>query len=210
VTLTVLLVDVHRLLRDGIRRRLEDEPGMAVVGETGDPEQALALARSLQPSVLLVDESMRTAHHGHMFSMLHMTCPAARLVVLTDHRDAASISAVLRAGASACVSQTSSMDELVEGLHAVHQGHRFLSRDIAGVLAGELNGDGLRTLRLAQRETEVLTLVAQGHRSQDIARELNISVATVEVHRRNILRKLGLKSVAQLTAYAIREGLIRI
>lgn len=210
MTLTVLLVDAHRLVRDGIRHRLENEPGVAVVGETGDPEHAVALARSLQPAVAVVEESLRSAQHGHLLSMLRMSCPGSRLLVLTNHHDAVSVGGLLRAGANACVSHKSPIDELVEGLFAVHQGHRFLSRDIAGVLADELNGDGMRMLRLAHRETEVLRLVALGHRSQDIARELNISVATVEVHRRNILRKLGLKSVAQLTAYAIREGLISI
>jgi DNA-binding NarL/FixJ family response regulator len=209
VTLTVLLVDAHRLVRDGIRHRLENEHGVAVVGETGDPEHALELARSLQPAVVVMDEGLRSAHHGHLLSMLRMTCPGARLMVLTAHHDPGSVGALLRAGASACVSQKSSMDELVEGLRTVYQGHRFLSRDIAGVLADEMNGDG-RATRLAHRETEVLRLVAMGRRSQDIAHELNISIATVEVHRRNILRKLGLKSIAQLTAFAIREGLIRI
>lgn len=209
MTIRVLLAEDHRLVREALRDMLAKEADIAIVGEAGDGRGALALAAQANPDVVVLDIGLPDLNGIEVAARLTEARPATRIVALSAYVDKRFVTEMLRAGASAYVTKSAAGTELVRAVRAVADGQSYLCPEVAGALVSEVRRNGaIERAPLGRREREVVRLIAEGRRSAEIADELHISVATVEVHRRNILRKLGLHTVADLTRYAIREGLV--
>lgn len=212
MTIRVLLVDDHRLLREALRDALVREPDITVAGEAGDGRSTLELAAKLAPDVIVLDIGLPDLNGIEVAARLLEAQPDVKIVALSAYADKRFVSEMLHAGAAAYVTKSSAATELVRAIRAVAAGQSYLCPEVAGAVVSEVRGRGQRGAaeRLGRREREVLRLIAEGARSLEIAEQLHISPGTVEVHRRNIMRKLGLRTVAELTKYAIREGLISL
>ncbi len=207
-SISVLLVDDHRLVREALRHALAREEGVCVVGETGEGSAAIDWVRRQPPDVVVLDIGLPDLNGIEVAARIREVAEGTRIVALSAYADKRFVTEMLRAGASAFVSKASAGTELMTAIRAVASGGSYFSPDVAGALLREVQGPGEGgEARLGRREREVLRLIAQGLRSQGIAEALHVSVATVEVHRRNLMRKLGLRSVAELTRYAVREGI---
>jgi DNA-binding NarL/FixJ family response regulator len=207
----VLLVDDHKIIRDGLRAVLEKESEIRVVGEAADGHEAIAVARSTRPDVIVMDVSMRGLNGIDATSRILSELPESKVIGLSMNADRRYVLAMLGAGAVGYVLKDAAADELLRAIHTVAAGQTFLSPEITGIvvaravkaeLPAESPGGTLST-----REREVLQLLAEGYTSKDIGAELHIAISTVETHRRQIMGKLKLRSVAELTKYAVREGL---
>lgn len=209
MTTRVLLVDDHRLVREALRDALQKVPDIEVVGEAGDGRTAIERARAVRPDVAVIDIGLPDLNGMELAARLHDVDANIRIVALSAYADKRFVTEMLRSGASAYVVKASAGTELVRAIHAVMEGQNYFCPEIAGALVAEVRGSRPEgeMPHLARREREVLRMIAQGKRSQAIGDELHISLSTVEVHRRNIMRKLGLHTVAELTKYAIREGI---
>jgi two-component system NarL family response regulator len=211
VTIKALLVEDHRLVREALRDALANEPDIAVVGEAGDAAEAFERTRSLVPDVVVVDIGLPDLDGTEVASRLKETTGVdARIVALSARKDQRSVTAMLRAGARAYVTKSSAIAELPRAIRAAAAGQTYLCPEVADLLVTAMcdESDGGAARRLSPRERQVLGLIAKGARSPAIADQLGITVGTIEVHRRNIMRKLEVRTVAELTRYAVREGLV--
>lgn len=208
--ITVLLADDHRLVREALCSALAQQDDIRVVDQVGEGLAAVERVRELRPDVAVLDIGLPDLNGIEAAARIKALQSTTRIVALSAYSDKRFVTEMLRAGASAYVSKAAAGTELVVAIRAVAAGGSYLSPDVAGALVEELRGtqpDG--QTRLGRREREVLRLLAEGERSAAIGDKLHISVATVEVHRRNIMRKLGLHTVAELTRYAVREGIVQ-
>ena len=196
----LLLADDHKVVREALRSVLEREPDIEVVGEAGDGEAVLALVCDLLPGIDGIEATSR----------IIASRPGIRVLALSTHFDRRIVTQMLEAGAAGYVNKAAGRDELLQGIRAVAAGKSYLCQEIAVMLIKKPRGsdDGGIATKLGRREVEVLQLIVEGHTSADIAARLFIAVGTVDVHRRNIMRKLNLHNVAELTKYAIRQELI--
>lgn len=212
MTIRVLLVEDHRMVREALCEVLQKVPDIEVVGEAGDAREALKQAVDLNPDVVVLDIRLPDLNGIEVAARLRDAGSRAKLVALSAFADKRFVTAMLRSGASAYVTKSAAGTELVRAIRAVAAGHGYFSPEIAGTLASEVRDRPLvgDAQPLARREREVLRLIAEGVRSPAIAEQLHVSVATIEVHRRNIMRKLGLRTVAELTKFAIREGIVSL
>ncbi len=209
MTVRVLLADDHRLLREALRSVLSREAGIEVVGEAGDGAETFERCRALRPDVVVLDIGLPDLSGIDAAARLRAMQPAPQVVALSAHADKRYVTGMLRAGAAAYVTKSAAGTDLVQAIRAAAQGRHYLCPEVSDALVAEMRGQGGEGApRLGRREREVLRLIAGGARSAQIAAELDIAVATVEVHRRNIMRKLALRSVAELTRYAVREGIV--
>lgn len=211
----VLIVDDHAMMRDGLRKLLIDAPDVEVVGDVADGRTALDLVRTLSPSLVVMDVGMPELNGVEATRRIRTEFPAVRVLALSTHADRRYVQHMLDAGASGYVLKISAYDELLRAVRAVCAGKTYLSPEVAGgVVDRALHGTpGIPASvfeRLGSREREVLQLVAEGRTSAETAREMHISIKTVETHRRNIVQKLGLHGTAELTKYAIREGVTEL
>ncbi len=208
----VLLADDHTLVRGGIRRILEAHPGVEVLAEAADGDAAVALVeRHADADLLVLDLKMPGADGIAVLHAAKAIRPALKVVVLTMHDGREYVARAVKGGADAYLLKDSAVQDLVAAIEAVMDGRSYFSPAIQHQLAGMVRGGGpaeLSSPGLTAREREVLTWLARGHSSRDVARELDISVRTVETHRANIMHKLGVKSVALLIQVAIRDGII--
>jgi len=208
----VLLADDHKLFRDGLRALIEVTPGFAVAGEAKDGLEALELCRSLRPDVMLLDISMPAMNGIEVARRLHEDGSSTQVLILSMHSDRRYVAECLRAGANGYLLKDSPFPEVVRAMRAVLDGHVHLSPTIADVVAQEFavhahpSRDSAFDL-LSAREREVLQLLAEGQGTKEIAARLSVSGKTIETHRRQLMEKLGLHSVAELTKYAVRQGL---
>jgi two-component system response regulator NreC len=200
------------MVREALCEVLQKVPDIEVVGEAGDAREALRLADDLGPDVVVLDIRLPDVNGIEVAARLRDAGCSAKLVALSAFADKRFVTAMLRSGASAYVTKSAAGTELVQAIRAVAAGHGYFSPEIAGALASEVRDRPVagEAQPLARREREVLRLIAEGVRSPAIAEQLHVSVATIEVHRRNIMRKLGLRTVAELTKHAIREGIISL
>ncbi len=207
----VLLADDHRMVREGLRAVLE-RAGAEVVGEASTGHEALAEARRLLPDVVVMDIGMPELNGIDATKRLVAEFPQLKVVGLSMNADRRYVMAMLEAGAAGYLLKNSASEELLTALSAVGRGETYLSPAVAGgVVARAIHGDATSRAGeerpLSVREREVLQLVAEGKSSKEISHILQIAVPTVETHRRQIVEKLNLRTIAELTKYAIREGL---
>ena len=212
MTISVILVEDHQMVREALREVLTRESGIAVVGEAGAAREAFEQVEAFCPDVVVLDIRLPDLNGIEVAARLHDADTHAKIVALSAFSDKRFVMAMLRAGASAYVSKSDAGTELVRAIRAVASGHHYFSPDIANALLAEAPGAlaGEDRPVLARREREVLRLIAEGVRSPAIAEQMHVSVATIEVHRRNIMRKLGMRTVAELTKHAIREGIVTL
>lgn len=205
----VLLVDDHKIIRDGLRAILEKQPEMHVVGEAAEGHEAIALALAVCPDVIVMDLSMRGLNGVDATARIVSERPDIKVIGLSMNSDRRYVLAMLAAGAVGYLLKDAASDELIRALQTVAAGQTYLSPEITGIVIDRAVNASLpaEAGALSTREREVLQLLAEGCSSKDIGARLHIAVTTVETHRRQIMDKLKLRSIAELTKYAIREGL---
>lgn len=210
--LRVLIADDHRMVREGIVALLDAADGIEVVAQCGSGREAVALAVELAPDVAVVDLVMPGLNGIDATRQIRSAVEGTRVIALSMHGERHYVEAVLRAGASGYLLKGSGFDELVRAIRAVAAGYVFLSPEVtaevvaAYVAPGDATG-GSSFDMLTHREREVLQLIAEGLASREVAARLGISPKTVDSHRARIMKKLDLSSIADLTRYAIRQGL---
>jgi two-component system response regulator NreC len=194
----VLIADDHKMMRDGLRAVLE-KAGIVVCGEAAEGFEAVELAQSLQPQIIVMDISMPLLNGIDATRQVLAKCADVRVIALSMNSDRRYVTAMFKAGAVGYLLKNSAADELIQALHAVADGLTYVSPTVAATVVVDKP--------LSAREREVLQLLAEGNSSKDIAKLLGVAVPTIETHRRQIMGKLKLHSIAELTKFAIREGL---
>jgi len=205
MTIRVLLADDHAVLRDGLRALLTRTPDLAVVGEAANGREAVQRAVELRPDVLIMDISMPELNGVEAARLVHERCPATRVIFLSMHADAEHVYRALDAGASGYLLKESAGAEILDAVHAVAVGKRFLGAGIAVPEAGRRAVSPLDSLSI--RERQVLQLVAEGKSSAEIARIVHLSPKTVETYRSRIMKKLGVSDVPALVKFAVQHGI---
>lgn len=209
----ILLADDHAMLRDGVRMVLESQPGFEVVGTAETGLDAVALARSLQPDIAVLDVAMPELNGLDATREIRACCPETEVVILSMHEGEDYLREALRAGAAGYVLKRAAAKELVGAIRAVQRGESYLDPALTRTLISDYvrKVDRVDTTAdaLTERELEVLTLVAEGMTNRQIALKLNISIKTVQSHRANLMDKLNLHDRTELVRYAIRRGLIK-
>ena len=199
----VLIADDHAVVRQGLRTFLDLQDDIEVVGEAGDGEEALALAESLAPDVVLIDLVMPRVDGIEAIRRLRERAPAARAIVLSSFVDDDKLFPAVRAGAAGYLLKDVQPQELVEAIRTVHGGGALLHPQVAARLLQDMAEDPL-----TPREHEVLALIGRGMPNKLIARELSLSEKTVKAHVSSILAKLGVSDRTQAALYAVRAGLV--
>lgn len=208
---TVLLADDHKIFRDGLRTLIEKE-GMEVVGEAENGRKAIKLAEKLKPALIIMDVSMPDMNGIEATRKIIATIRDVKVIALSMHSDRRFVLGMLEAGASGYLLKDCAFGELAGAINQVTKGNTYLSPKIADVVVkGYLNKNNDSATKggavLNSREREVLQLIAEGLTAKEIAAHVFLSIKTIETHRRNIMQKLNMRSTADLTKYAIREGL---
>jgi DNA-binding NarL/FixJ family response regulator len=215
MTIRVLLVDDHRLMREGIESMFEGVSDIVIVGGASDGRTALDIVRSLKPDVVVMDVGMTEMNGVEATRSIRAEFPEVRVVALSTHTDRRYVHHMLDAGACGYVLKIGAHEELLRAIRAASRGQTHLSPEVAGYVvarstAPQEGADRSVYATLGAREREVLQLVAEGKTSAEAARQMHLSIKTIETHRRNIVQKLGLHGTAELTKYAIREGLTSV
>ena len=210
--LRALLADDHTLVRAGLRKLLESVPQIEVVGEAGDGLELLTLAERLQPQLVLMDIAMPGLNGLEATSRLARMLPGVQVMILSMHQNAEYVRQALRNGAVAYLLKDAAPLELELALQAVLRGETYLSPAVSkGVVSDyvqRLRSDDAPSDALTPRQREVLQRIAEGQSTKEIARQLNLSVKTVETHRTQLMKQLDIHEVAGLVRYALREGLV--
>jgi len=209
----IVVADDHALVREGIRRVLDEEPGFEVVAEVADGETALRRVSELKPDVAVLDISMPGLSGLDVARRLREEHPEVRALILSMHDDTEYVLRAVRAGAAGYLLKDDAGPQLLrQAVRAVHAGDSFFSPAVASRLTDALRADPAASEDplgpLTARELEVLRLVAGGRSNKQIATELGISRRTVESHRESLMRKLGIRTVAGLTRFALEQGLL--
>jgi len=208
----ILVADDHRIIREGLRALIERQEDMEVVAEAGDGREAVRLVGELSPEVVVMDIGMPDLNGIEATRQIVRESPATKIIGLSMHSDRQYVGGMLEAGASGYLLKDCAFEELVGAIRTVLANQTYLSPAIANIVVQKYVRQVPSTTQSTQahltpREREVLQLTAEGKSTKEIARVLHVSVKTVETHRRNIMGKLGVHSVAELTKHAIREGL---
>jgi two-component system response regulator NreC len=210
-----MLADDHEIVRAGLRMLLGAQTDMEIVAEASSGAQAIELAQSHQPEVILMDVSMPDMDGVETTRQLKMCCPSVTVLALTIHEEEGYLFQMLEAGASGYVPKRAAPDDLVQAIRSVDQGEVYLHSSMVGVLVRDYLQRGSATAEaelgsLTEREREVLTLIARGLTNKQIGEQLGISPRTVARHRDNMVKKLNLSSRAELARFAIQSGLISL
>jgi DNA-binding NarL/FixJ family response regulator len=210
----ILLADDHNIMRRGLRLLLERQPEFEVVGEAADGRQTVEGVEATKPDVTVLDIAMPNMSGIEAAQRIRALLPQAAIIILSMHSDEGYVLRALKVGARGYLLKDSAENDLIEAIKAVAEGKAFFSPEISKILVE----DYVRDMRkrgaedsyelLTSREREILQLLAEGKSNKDIATSLNLSLYTVETHRRNLQDKLNLHSVAELILYAVRKGII--
>ena len=214
-SLRLLLADDHTVVRQGLRKVLEECPHWQVVAEAGDGREAVRQAEELKPDVAIIDVAMPLLNGIETTRQIVRRSPGTRVLVLSMHSDEAYVNQILKAGATGYLLKDSADVDLLQAVDAVSKGKSFFSPGIAKVMLDDyvrqLADKGItdRYESLSEREREIFQLIAEGKANKEIAALLCISPSTVETHRARIMEKLDLHSAAEIVLYAVRRGVIR-
>ena len=213
MSLRILLAEDHRIFREALRTLLEKEPDVEVVAETGDGTEVPRLVKDHAADIVCMDVQLSGMNGIETTRRLMLGGNPVKVIGLSAYNDYQFVVDMMRAGAKGYVTKTEASSELLRAIRSVARNRVYLCPEVMDAVSNVIyavDGDARRRVpnQLGPRERQVLQLVAEGCTSQQIADRLNISAATVEVHRRNIMRKLGLHNVADLTRYSIRNGII--
>jgi len=209
----IMLVDDHTMVREALRTVLEQDRGMQVIAEVGDGETALRMAAELAPDVIVMDIALPGQSGIEVTRRLTAAHPGIKVLALSTYLDRRIVQQMLDVGARGYIVKSAAGAELKQGIRSVVDGHSYLCPQVTALVTDSLrsrrspSGDS-DDLPLSRREVQVATLLAEGKSAPEIANELHISPSTVDVHRRNLMRKLKLHNVVDLTKYAIRTGLV--
>lgn len=215
MSIRILIADDHKIVLDGLKVLLEAQSDMEIVAQATNGREAVKLARKQKPDMVIIDVAMPDLNGLEAMRQILSDNPATKVIALSMHSDRRYVTGMLSAGASGYILKHCAFEELSRAIHTVLSDQVYLSPAIAGIVVKELSqpaGSRARRQRsglsmLTSREREVLQLISEGHSAREIAQRLNLSVKTIETHRRQVMEKLGIRSVAELTKFAIREGL---
>lgn len=210
----IIIADDHRLLRAGLKSMLEKK-GFQVVAEADDGRNAARLIAKLKPDAVIADITMPGCNGIEFARQIHHSCPQVKVLIVTMHNETRFIMESFAAGASGYLLKDSGYEEINTALNAVLAGHKYVGPDVAEVVVGKavahwLSESQSQLPRISSRERDVLQLVAEGKSTREIAATLYVSVKTVETHRRQIMDRLNLPNIAQLTKFAVREGITSV
>jgi len=212
MSIKVLLVDNHAIIREGLRSLLEKQHEMEVIADTDDGRKAIELVRELLPNIVIMDITMPGLNGIEATRQITAEFPDVKVIALSIHSKRRYVADMLSAGATGYILKECLFDELVQAIKAVAAGGRYLSPRITDVVVSDYVKRLSATVdspfgTLKTREREVLQLVVEGKSTKQIALELHVSTKTIEANRRQIMEKLNIHSIAELTKYAVREGL---
>jgi DNA-binding NarL/FixJ family response regulator len=214
MSIRILLADDHRVVLDGLGLLLESRPEITVVGKAAHGREAVQKARELRPDIVIMDIAMPELNGIEAMVKIRERQPSVRVIILSMHKTSEHIHRALKAGASGYLLKEATGTELLDAVHAVSEGHVYMSRMIADFVMDEysshlrqgLSENGIE--RLSFREREILQLVAEGKSSAEIARIVSLSPKTVETYRSRLMKKLGITNLPDLMKFAIRNGVI--
>jgi DNA-binding NarL/FixJ family response regulator len=209
--LRILIAEDHQTVREGVKLLVNSQPDMEVIGEAGDGEVAIAEATRLTPDILVMDISMPNMNGLKATQRLRRQMPELKILTLTRHTDDGYLQQLIAAGSNGYVLKQSAPNELINAIRAVASGNSFLDPAIANKVMGSyaarntsMRGEG--TMELTERENETLRLIAFGYSNKEIANRLDLSVKTVEAHKANAMRKLGISNRIDIVKYAILQN----
>ena len=211
----ILLTDDHKILREGLKKLLLERDDMEIVGEANDGREAVNIAQQLLPDIVVMDISMPNLNGIEASKIMLKNNPLIKIIILTINSDKRYLESALKAGVRGYLLKDCAFDELITAIKCVNFNKTYISPDIAGllvenlVLSNQINEKEEKKL-LTQREREILQLLSEGKSTKEISKTLSLSIKTIETHRQQIMSKLKLFSVAELTKYAIREGITSI
>jgi DNA-binding NarL/FixJ family response regulator len=209
MSVNIVIADDHKIMRDGLRTLLEKESGLEVIAEARNGREAVSLAERLRPDIIIMDITMADLNGMDAARAIAAKGLSCRIIALSMHADKRFVAGMFEAGAMAYLLKDCAYDELIKAIRQVLAGGTYLCSMISGVVLR----DYVQRLRkgkpplLSLREKGILQLLAEGHNTKQIADKLEVSIKTVETHRQHIMAKLGINNIAELTKYAIREGI---
>jgi len=212
----IVLADDHNLVRKGLKMMLEAESDIEILGEAKDGISAVKITKKLNPDIVIMDISMPKLNGIDAIESILSNNPEIGIITLSMHREERFITGAFQAGAKGYLLKDSMLDELMQAIHTVYKGQFYLSPQIAHVVVNGFNNklsseNSTRPASLlTSREREVLQLITEGTKTDEIGQQLTISPKTVESHRRNIMEKLGFKHPVELIKYALREGVVSL
>ncbi len=211
----VILVDDHQIVREGLKALLQNKPDFEVVAEAADGRAAVSLVEKVKPELVLMDIAMPGLNGIEACQQIKSLVPSCKILALSMHTDRRFVSRALQAGACGYLVKDCASQELVDAIYVVLQGRVYLSPSVAKTVVDDylstLEGKRIDSeTALSAREREVLQLLAEGRCTREIASSLHVSVKTIETHRKQIMDKLNIHSIAELTKFAVREGLTQL
>jgi two-component system, NarL family, response regulator NreC len=213
LTIRILIADDHKIVCAGLKALLEAQPEMKIVAQAANGREAVKFAHQQKPDMVIMDVAMPDLNGLEAMRQILAANPRIKVIALSMHSDRRYVTGMLSAGASGYILKHCAFEELVHAIHTVLSNQVYLSPEIAGIVVKELTQSKTSRTRqpasqkLTSREREVLQLIAEGHSAREIAERLHLSVKTIETHRRQMMEKLEIRSIADLTKFAIREGL---
>ena len=213
--ISIILVDDHVIMRDGLRQLLEAESDLEVIGEADDGREAVKLALEKKPDTVIMDVAMQDMNGIEATRQIKNENSDIKVIALSMYSERQIVVGIFRAGASGYLLKDSSSMELVEAVRTVYRGRNYLSQKISDIVLQEISDvkkdtESIGVEILTNRESEILQLISEGNSTKKIAEVLFISPKTVESHRANIMEKLNIHNIPELTKYAIREGLTSV
>jgi len=215
MSIKILIVDDHQIMREGLCSMIEQESGFTVVGDASNGREALELIEDTYPDVVIMDINMPDMNGTEATRRITKEYPNIRIVALSMHSDKYFVTEMLKAGAAGYLLKDCSKNEIVEAIKTVADNKNYLCPEITGIILEDfvqntISNRHSEMARLTKKEREVLQLIAEGHTSKEIASMLHNSTKTVETHRVNIMSKLEIHSIAELTKFAIRHGITNL
>lgn len=206
----ILLVDDHQILRDGIRNVIERNAAMEVIAEAKDGREAIKLCKQLKPNVVIMDIAMEGLNGVEATTRIVQENPETKIIALSMHSNKRFVLGMFKAGAYGYLLKDCDSEELIKAIKTVSINQKYIAQNISAVILSEFISGQQEEESLTSREKEILQLIAEGQSSKDIGKILFLSSKTVDSHRKNIMDKLELHSLPELTMYAIKIGLISI